>query len=52
MGFVAGIASVAAVGTGIYYIMNKKTKKEFANVLDDTLDDANDKISKKINSLK
>ena len=48
MGFVAGVASVAALGAGVYFLMSKKTKNELAKTMGDTVSDA----SKKINSLK
>ena len=52
MGFMAGVVTVAAMGTGVYLMMSKKNKKRLAKTMGDTLDDASQTINKKINSLK
>lgn len=49
MGFVAGLASVALAGTGIYLMMSKNTKKQLVKTMNSTLDDANQIMNKKMN---
>lgn len=51
VGFMSGVAAVALMGTGVYMMMSKDSKKHMKETVNSTLEDANRMITKKMNSI-